>query len=223
MLLIRLVVVLVFALIVNSCAYTRGSNYPVHWAQLDDDITSRQCPVLSGFYENLGDLDWADDLRSFPDLDCMHLSFQLLAKDLTYDWKGNPLYECKPVESVNMVELSHTEDTQLQIKLWNVDGKNNSLVHEELLDMSKGDFTCKDGYLTLQSRRVFKTLVVGNFYSSDLPSFSRNQDNWLLMKLEMTRFVHYQFLVLKGKETHWFYWKPIDENLFALSAKDATN
>ena len=206
-------------------SFNKKREYPKTWAQLDNNITKEQCPILSGFYRNEGEMPIRGNKyqpvykarQEHFSRECMHLSFQLLSSSISINDVGTNQIECVPVTdkciTANscIIELRQPDETQLQIKLWEIKEENKSIFAEELFDMHKGDFTCENGFMTLDPRRDAFSLIAGTTYISDLPSFSRNEDDWLIMKHNSTYLLHYTFLGLKEKETSWLRWEPVSE------------
>ncbi len=215
---ISIPILLIASLEITSCASSiENSEYPIYWPQLGNKNSDDICPIVSGFYKEFGEIPCSHG-QQYNDVKFRFLSYQLHSTITSVEVDIKENLTCKTAISENIVELHQPEDNQLEIRTWNVDGNTKTILHEEILNMKNGDFTCEDGLINFRKRRLTESYVIDNFFGSDIRSFTLSEDGWLIMKSYSTglgnymlKIGHYFMFGRKRENTSWYRWEPVDK------------
>ena len=227
---INIRVLLVTSLVLASCVSSiKHRQYPADWPQLGNGNSGDTCPVVSGFYNEFGEISCARGQQP-NDVKFRFLSFQLLSTITSVKVDSKEKLTCKSAINGTLIELRQPEDNQLQIRMWEIDGNTKTILHEQILDMKKGDFTCEGGFMNLRKRRLADSYIVANFFGSDIRSFNLSEDGWLIMKSYssglgpyMIELGHYFMFGRNREVTSWYRWEPVDKASINQSKEEETN
>lgn len=227
---ISIPVLLVASLVLTSCVSSfEHRQYPADWSQLGNENSGDICPVISGFYKEFGEIPCSHG-QQHNDVKFRYLSYQLLSTITSARVESEEKLTCKSAISGNILELLQPEDNQLQIRMWELDGNTKTILHEQILDMKKGDFTCEDGFMNIRKRRLADSYIVANFFGSKIRSFSVSEDGWLIMNSyssglghNMLEIGHYFMFGRKREITSWYRWEPVDKASINQSIEEKAN